>query len=54
MNNDKTLINKLWWLNKFLNEAFEGKTYPQAQEEGLNVDICNEVDEIVKHIKQNY
>lgn len=54
MNDDKTLINKLWWLRKFLNEEWNDKEYKDICNDTLNEDICKEVDAIVQHIKENY
>lgn len=54
MNNDKTIINKLWWLKGLLNSHFEGKAYKEVYDKELNSDICREVDELVAHIKANY
>lgn len=54
INNDTTLINRLWWLRKFLNRDFDGKSYDEINDDGLSTDVCKEVDEIVEHIKTNY
>ena len=39
MNNDRTLINKLWWLRKFLNDHFEDNEYKAVINMDLSVDI---------------
>jgi hypothetical protein len=54
MNNDKTIINKLWWLKKLLNDHFEEFDYSVVYDKELNTDICKEVDELVAYIKENY
>jgi hypothetical protein len=54
MNNDTTLINKLWWLKGFLNAHFGDKEYKEVYKKDLTPEICKEIDEIVLHIKQNY
>lgn len=54
MNDDTTIINKLWHLRKQLNDHFGDKEYKEVYRTPLNVDICNEVDELVAHIKLNY
>lgn len=51
---DKTLVNKLWWLNKILNKQFKGKEYKDIYDIDLDTDITKELDEIVAHIKLNY
>ena len=54
MNNDRQIIHHLWWLNKFLNRDFKDKEYKKLIYEELSVDVCNEIDDLVKHIKENY
>lgn len=54
MNTDRTLINKLWWLHKHLNDHFGDKEYKEVYDKELNSDICREVDELVEYIKTNY
>ncbi len=51
---DTQITHHLWWLNKFLNDAWQGKEYKDLIREPLNEDITNEVDLLVKHIKENY
>ena len=48
--NDSTIINKLWWLRKFLNDSFKGKEYKDICRKELSVDICKEVDEASQKI----
>lgn len=54
MNNDKTLINKLWWLRKHLNDHFGDKEYKDVYDKELDSDTSRELDAIVQHIKTNY
>lgn len=54
MNDDKQIIHHLWWLNKFLNRAFEGKEYAELINQPLNEDITSEADKLVAYIKENY
>lgn len=54
MKQDTTLINKLWWLNKFLTSHFDGKEYKEVYNLTLSKDVCDEVDELVAHVKENY
>lgn len=51
---DKTLINKLWWLQKALTAHFGDKDYKEVYNKKLSEDVCKEVDELVAYIKENY
>lgn len=51
---DKTLINKLWWLNKILSDHFGKKEYKEVYDKKLPEDVCKEVDELVAYIKSTY
>jgi CO dehydrogenase/acetyl-CoA synthase beta subunit len=48
---DKTIINKLWWLNKMLNEHFKDKEYKDVHDKEVPEEVCKEIDELVEHIK---
>jgi hypothetical protein len=54
MNDDKTIIHKLWWLKRFLDDQWKDRAYAEIHAEPLSEDICNEIDEIVQYIKENY
>ena len=54
MNKDTQIIHYLWWLRKFLNDHFGDMEYKDVIRKELGVDVCNEVDELVKYIKENY
>jgi hypothetical protein len=51
---DSTIINKLWWLRKFLNSQWGEREYKEICEEKLSDEIAKEVDELVAYIKENY
>jgi hypothetical protein len=54
MNNDTTIINRLWWLRKHLNDHFGDKKYKEVYDKTLNEDICLELDELIVYIKLEY
>lgn len=54
MNNDKTIINKLWWLRKMLQDHFGDKEYKEVYDKTLPEEVCKEIDELVAYIKLNY
>lgn len=54
MNNDTQLIHHLWWLRKFLNQHFDGKDFKDVYRKELDTDTCNELNDLVAHIKLNY
>lgn len=54
MNQDTTLINRLWWLRKFLDNHFNTQEYKEVYNKPLDTDTMRELDEIVAHIKLNY
>lgn len=51
---DKTIINKLWWLRKMLDEHFADKEYKEVYDKELPSEVVQEVDELVAYIKENY
>ena len=53
-NKNGQVVHHLWWIRKYLNTQWGDKEYKDICREELSTDVCKEVDELVKHIKENY
>lgn len=51
---DKTIINKLWWLRNMLNDFWGDKEYKEIYDKKLPEEIAKELDELVAYIKETY
>lgn len=52
MNDDTQIKHHIWWIIKTLGKLPE--TYAEFLKEPLSKEICDEVDQLVAHIKTNY
>jgi CO dehydrogenase/acetyl-CoA synthase beta subunit len=51
---DKTIINRLWWLRKMLDDFWGSKPYKEIYDKALPAEVVKEIDELVAYIKETY
>ena len=52
MNNDNQIKHHIWWI--IMTQGKLPKTYSEFIDEPLSINVCEEIDALVAHIKTNY
>ncbi len=52
MNNDNQIKHHIWWIYRTMGKLPD--TYAEFQQQDLSQEVCEEIDALVAHIKENY